>query len=953
MNTTRVIDQPPNLDINPDNLLSTNMYIPSITSQKEDLSQYQKDSFRQYIENSKKNAQTKKTSESITGDYDYFASVPASLSKSSTITKDRKEILKIEKPSIIDIDSKNRDKNAYPQPSSFVLPLGKTFYNIKSIELVSTAIPNTDQTITNTPTQIRNNRITWENYEDRDLGMYFNRTVSRVGDYIHITILNHGLESQIRKGNFYIKISRSNTTPNIDGERIAEIFDSNTLRIPFIGGIVTTGTADIDTGIPNYTVELTPGNYTASTIVTEIQKQMNLIKRRNGISNIYHYFTVSVNLDTDVISFRSYITKQLPNSPLSTTGGSGIITVTSQSHGFKSGDYVLIINAKSTGGIVSSILNGLFIIDVLNSDTFTYEVNERASESGIGGGTTCKTGEPSDFRLLFDTADSLIVDNIGFPGEDSSEKVGTSETCISTKTISPSSIVINGDYLTITSNNHELEESNVLVISSVTPGAQPIVTSLLDHNLGKTETVYISYSHSTPRLEGFYPITPTSNNTFKINSIEVLDTTAGTGVFKFGGDIIKLMNFNSIPSINGIDYFVENVTPNTFEIKAKIEEIQTSSLSDTVIRTNQIFVNHPGHGFNKASSIQPDTSTTAIITTVVPHGLSGTKTIGALKQTVVLNTVDIIFPGNHGLSTSDKVFISNSLNGASINGTFSVQVLTLTSFRITFVGGTDPGTCDVNIGDTVIFTNSNSTPKISSNNLNIPYFYVDYISPTTFRIETGFPITVPGTFAILGRNNDLTLHRITASEPGGSTIGGIPLSSINSVQYSVAKLIDSDNYMMRIKDHATFTTSGGGSNTVISSINHGKKKFQSNTFDGLDTGVLYKVISLEGENYIYIVSPGLQTVFAPGNETVGDIFSRIVLREPPGNMMFDTFVSVPKEFNPPLRSLKDITLEVKRSDGILFNFKDMDYSCSLRIVEVIDRISNTEFSSTIGTSDLY
>jgi hypothetical protein len=413
------------------------------------------------------------------------------------------------------------------------------------------------------------------------------------------------------------------------------------------------------------------------------------------------------------------------------------------------------------------------------------------------------------------------------------------------------------------------------------------------------------------------------------------------------------MNFKSIPTINNLNYLVENVTQNTFEIKAILEEIQTTSIPETVIRTNQIFVNHPSHGFNKITSIAPDTSTSALITTIVPHGLSGKKTIGVTKQTFVLNTVQLTFLDPHLLSTSDEIFISNSVNGANINGTHVVQVIDGYSLTISFVGGTDPGTCDVNVGDTVIFSESNSVPKISSTLLGQTFFHIDYVSPTTFKIDTGFPITTPGTFAILGRNNNITLHRITASEPGGSTIGGIPLTTVNNSQYKIATIVDVDNYMFRCNDHATFTTSSGGSNTVISSLRHGKKTFQSNTFDGTDSGVLYKVISLEGENYIYMVSPGLQSVFSPGNEVVGDIFSRIVLREPPGNMLFDTFVTVPKEFNPPLRSLKDIKLEMKRSDGILFNFKDMDYSCSLKIIEIIDRIVDSEFSSSTGTSDLY
>jgi hypothetical protein len=136
---------------------------------------------------------------------------------------------------------------------------------------------------------------------------------------------------------------------------------------------------------------------------------MNLVKRRNGTEDDnYHYFTVDVNLDTDVMVFRSYITKQLQGNPLTVIGGSGIVTVNSISHGYKAGDYVLIIGAKSTGGLTPSLLNGLFVIDVLNSDSFTYEINERASETANGGGTTCKTGTPSDFKLIFDTAKSIF-----------------------------------------------------------------------------------------------------------------------------------------------------------------------------------------------------------------------------------------------------------------------------------------------------------------------------------------------------------------------------------------------------------------------------------------------------------------------------------------------------------------------------------------------------------------
>ena len=955
MNTTRIINQKP--DITDDDLLSTNTFIPSI-EQTKDLSEYDKQNFRTYYENIKKENQIQKAIDlTNSGDdvYDYFSGI-AKVNNGgigdTTIKKQKKHIIKIQKDSIIDIDSRNRDKNRYPYPSQFSIPLGKTFYNIKSIELVSSAIPNTDQVITNDPIQIRNNRISWQNTEDFDLGRYLNRPVNSVGDYVYITITDHGLSHQILPEKFYVTISKSTTTPNIDGKRFCEIYDTNTVRIPFIGGLPGSANCDIDTGIPNYTVELTPGNYTATTLATEIQKKMNLVKRRNGTGVIYHYFTVTVNLDTDVMIFRSYITKQLSGNPLTTTLGSGVVTVGSISHGFKSGDYVLIIGAKTTGGISSSVLNGLFILNVINSDSFTYEVNERSNETAVGGGTTVKTGKPSEFRLIFDSSDSLIVNQIGFPDEDSSEVLGTSTTPLTTKALSITNATIIGDYVEFTSNNHGLVSSTNVVISSITTGSNPVITTSVSHGLQDTDVVYISYTHTDPILEGFYNITPTGNNTFTLDTVDIVSNTGGAGVLKKGGDTIKLINFKSVPTINGNVYIVENTTTNTFQIKVDLMEIQISSILETVVGTTQINVLHPGHGFNSIDSIVADTSTSALITTKANHGLTGVR-LSATKVSSLLNTVDITTSSPHGLSTSDTVLISDSVGGADVSGTYVVQAITTTVFRIFVVGGTDPGTCNVNIGDVVVFTDTDSIPSLSSNSLGISKFYIEYVSVNSFIIRTGFSIITPGTKGILGRDNHLNIYRVTASEPGGSTLGGIPLRVINHTKHKVENVVDANNYMIKVKEHSTFTTSSGGSDAVVSSNIHGDRVFQSNTFNGQEDGVLYKSISLEGENYLYLTSPGLQTVFAPGNESVGDIFSRIVLSEPPGNMLFNTFVSVPKEFNPPLGSLKDISFEMKRSDGIPFNFNDNDYSISLKVTEVVDRILDTEISATTGVSDLY
>lgn len=948
MNSTRITNQPPKDVMDPEDLMYTNTFISS-TSTK-DTTDNQKQEFIEYYNQKRRSQQIKTSIEKINQDvqnYDYFAS-----NSRNVIEKVKDNTIKIEESYIVDIDTRNRDKNLYSSPSDFIIPLGKTFYNVKSIELVSSAIPNTDQTITNTPIQIRNNRISWQNREDYDLGYFLNASLTTtIDNYVDITITNHYLASQVHQGNFYVNITNSTSNPNIDGERYAEIVDSNTIRIPFQGGIISTASAIVDTGFPTYTVELTPGNYNATSIVAEISKQMNLVKRRNNIGVVYHYFTVEVSLDTDVITFSSYITKQLSGNPLSTQSGTGVITVSSFGHGYKTGDQVLIIGAKNTGGLSSNILNGLYTVSVLSSDTFSYEVNERANAPGDGGGSTIKTGKPSEFRLLFDTANSLIVNNIGFPDEDSSELLGTNSTPITTKIIKPVDIEILGDYVHFTCNNHGLESAQIYSISGITVGNTPIVTVSTKHNIGSEETVYIQYLHSTPQLDGNYNITVTGNNTFRINTMHISKNPGGFGKLKHSGDQILLTNFKSIPVITGKPLIIENATTNTFDIEVSLTEIQTSSILETIIGTQQINVYHPNHNFNTISDISFYSNTQTLITTKVNHNLNGIKYNSILSETIITSTVDLTVV-SHGLSTSDSVFISNSTNTPSIDGTYVIQIVSANIFRISFIGGATAGTCDINFGDSVVFSNTNSIPNITTNvNGNVRY-YINKLSDIQFTIDTGYPITTAGTYGIIGRNNNFTLHRIESSQPNGDNLGGIPLSRLNHVYYKISSIIDENNYMFRTDKYASSSISAGGNNVVITSQRHGYRSFQSNTYSGEPSGVLYKSISLEGENYVFLISPNLQTVYSPGNETVGDIFAKILLNQAPGLLMFDSFVSTPKRFNPPLSYLKSLQFTVKRKDGYLFNFNNSDFSISLRITEIIDRIQGSNISSRTGTSDL-
>ena len=163
-------------------------------------------------------------------------------------------------------------------------------------------------------------------------------------------------------------------------------------------------------------------------------------------------------------------------------------------------------------------------------------------------------------------------------------------------------------------------------------------------------------------------------------------------------------------------------------------------------------------------------------------------------------------------------------------------------------------------------------------------------------------------------------------------------------------MYDVDNYELVLNDvYAGEETTGGGSNLRVSSRRHGFRDTQTNTVDGTN---LNRSISLEGENYVLMGSPGLDTVFTTNPVVQDDIFAKILLKNPPGTMQFDTFISNAKVFHEsPLAELSKMKFTIYTPDGNLFQLNDQDYSFSLEIFEIREVPTLANFSSRRGIAD--
>jgi hypothetical protein len=172
------------------------------------------------------------------------------------------------------------------------------------------------------------------------------------------------------------------------------------------------------------------------------------------------------------------------------------------------------------------------------------------------------------------------------------------------------------------------------------------------------------------------------------------------------------------------------------------------------------------------------------------------------------------------------------------------------------------------------------------------------------------------------------------------------ISSINGISFPIINIIDKNSYILRMpKVYATKNTTSGGSGVYVSSKVTGWRSIQANTVTGNsnDNSLLARAINLAGEYYILLVSPTLNyNGTFKVSSSVDNVLAKINLVQSPGLMNYDGFDTSPTIFDPSLSKLPYMHFQMVNRDGYLFNFKDLNYSFSLRIVEEQRQLTKTK-----------
>lgn len=524
---------------------------------------------------------------------------------------------------------------------------------------------------------------------------------------------------------------------------------------------------DFDINYPVYSVALKPGSYTALTILDEITSKLNYVKRRGG-TGLFHSFSVSINLDTDVCNFTSLNKTQLGINPLSVTSGSGIITVTQPDHGYINSQVVYFSGINTFSGISAFTMNSNFPITVIDANTYYFTVNEPAISTIIGGGNTVTAGAESKFKFLWGRNTGTIQFNLGFPQEDSSFTL-PSENPVTTYTFSIDSGISGyttefaavghrlsiGDVITI-ANLDTIPDirNNILTVISVTAN-----TFVVDYTTSFVDNTTISGATVQTGLINLYYPNHGLNSAYSINNYSA-DVLAISTLLPHNfniGDKTWITYTNTSPAIDGLYTIISILDSLTFLINYTGGIMASGSYAYIGYSKNIYLYNVLGYK-------------DGLIGGIFPNDYINNQEL-QINKIVNSSNFSIRVPGAYATSTQSgggyEVRISSSIHG--FNGTQTNELSSVTINRPISLQGVDYiYLCSPQIGGTVE-NNANIQDAFSIILLNQPPGAVCFNSfVDNPKIFYDSPLV------------SLESMRITVKNPDGS------LFDFNSIDYSFA-----------------------------------------------------------------------------------------------------------------------------------------------------------------------
>jgi hypothetical protein len=908
---------------------------------------------------------------------------------------------KRDKITFLSIDSRDRNKISYPKPSHFKVYLGRTFYNVKSVRLSSLEFPNTNAVINS-----NNNKIYWRNLEDITNDTINPKTNTypvydvtiRTGSYTLTTLqkeINTKLSSVRKTALGVTRFHFADTNLDYDTDTVSVTFldltlldsnslitiqDSNTITVQFPRHPFKNGDTVFFREVSSV------GGITASTLNSS--------------------FTV-INATTDTFQF------DVNTRASASTSGGGTKIRCGKSAPFQLlfGDYPNTIAGNlgyplrnSADRIDESITHvgvvNLIEVQTLSPHTLTNTYDNIGklvpfvNVPGITGSRQLVRVTSPTTLLLRET--TPLVNNIvytpGSGGSVPSIRLPVTNDIITISTVR--NFTAQSLLIVKTLNNHGYDLSNIgnnvnfFNTDSVPPiDGENTIFAVPDRKtlyiVGRLEVGGQSGQENGSTIHGNFPFNnPLTTVAFDVVNAQILggvllelqcnpvDIEQGDLVKNSyqvqdllkAGDRIKLINVQTLPRQLS-DVAIASVVGNSIFIEVSPETVSTIEITPSAERvsavgTDVMVLTLHKHGFNQVSGFRSKNEQVSLTVTQ------------AEPVTNFPNLTRLVYSPARLLKVGETVDISNStiLNGNApfdaLTGVFTInRVISPTSIEINTGESTNftlvfPSTganlatlsyvdrfievetvlphglltgnsiriMETNTGNEVLDTFHRFIRKIDDDTFAVPYSRIEDIESNAIQ-------------GILGMSNEFILYNASA-------VGGIEPEQINGQRVVPFTMTESTLLFNLPTGLSTATERGGGRNIHINSLRHGFRGTQTN----LENDVIYRSISLEGEQYAFLQCPTLGTLISTG--LTKDVFARISLSESPGAVIFNSFLSSPKVFEDgSLPTLTDLEFSVTLYDGQYYDFNDLDFSFTLEITEDVDYLENTNLSSRRGVTE--
>lgn len=345
---------------------------------------------------------------------------------------------------------------------------------------------------------------------------------------------------------------------------------------------------NLDDGEYIYSLEITPGNYTPTSLIQEIQSKFDQVKRilftdLNVIDDgtnarlekgEFHKVTVEINSFTDVVQFKSYnivtLNKAIAKVNYNYNDNHTRIKVNHVDHNLTAGDTIVIENTISTSTIPSTVLNSTHIIEsVQDENNYIIKLplyNDSKTTDNTGGGTAINILIPIKFRLFFDRDDTpglllgfrhvgvsnaitpfgfTVANNIAYENDYFQDSVGKNVSSNGDENIVQNNVLsLSGDnYIIMTCNIFKDNES--LSSGKVQPIFSKILLSDVPGNILFNQHVQLAeYLHNP------------------INNLSMLE-------FKFFSPDGELYNFNGMDHSFTLEFFEDILSNDTSNVSTK------------------------------------------------------------------------------------------------------------------------------------------------------------------------------------------------------------------------------------------------------------------------------------------------------------------------------------------------------------------------------------------------